>query len=130
MKKYIFLILFIPTLFYFGSLTGCTYDEVILESPIDPGEEISFSEDLIPFFEAGCNNAGCHNTGGVAPDLTPNNAYDAIINGNYINTTTPASSEFYNWVNGGGSIPMPISGTDPQLAATVLLWIQQGALNN
>ena len=130
MKKNIFLILFIPTLFCLSSITGCYYDEVIPDVSIYSGEEISFSEDLVPIFDASCNSAGCHNTGGIAPDLTGANAYNAIVNGAYINSAAPTSSEFYKWVNGERSITMPLSGTDPQLASAVLLWIQQGAPNN
>jgi hypothetical protein len=129
MKKNIIVILFIPTLFYLSCITSCQYDEVVPELIIS-GEEVSFSNDLIPIFDASCNNASCHNTGGIPPNLIAANAYDAIINGDYINTAAPESSEFYQWVNGGRSLTMPLSGTDPQIASAVLLWIQQGAPNN
>ena len=74
--------------------------------------------------------AGCHNTGGVTPDLTKLNAYDALISGDYINKTIPANSELYQWMQGNRNLPMPLEGADPQANAFVLAWIEEGALNN
>jgi len=129
MKNNILTFLAIITIISLGFLSGCKYDEILPET-IDPGELISFSEDIIPIFEADCNSSGCHDAGQVPPDLSPANAYNAIIDGDYINLTTPEESEFYLWVSGGGSIPMPIEGTDPNIESAILVWIQQGALNN
>jgi hypothetical protein len=138
MKKITLSFLIIPALLIIGLNTGCYYDDVILdpqEYTEDPngggsGEEVLFSRDVLSIFDASCNFSGCHNTGGTAPDLSSNNAYNALVNGGYIDTTNPKQSSLYEWVNGGGSSPMPLSGTDQSIVSDILTWIQQGALNN
>jgi len=109
---------------------GCYYDKtVLIEEEVVTGD-VSFSKDVIPLFNAGCNISGCHNTGGTAPDLTADKAFNALTNGNYINVSAPESSELYQWLTGKRSLPMPLSGPDATLNATVLAWIKQGARNN
>jgi hypothetical protein len=112
-------------------LNACYYDQVLPFEPpiIDVGENVSFSADIIPIFNAACNTSGCHN-GAVPPDLSPGKAHAALINGNYINTSSPEESELYLWMRGKRSMPMPLTGPDPTYNATVLAWIKQGALNN
>lgn len=111
------------------TLSSCYYDQVIeINEPIDVGQ-VSFAGDIIPIFNESCNVSGCHN-GSVAPNLLPANAYTALINGGYINTANPESSELYQWMNGEKSLPMPLSGSNATYNAKVLAWIQQGALNN
>jgi hypothetical protein len=109
---------------------GCYNDAVIFPEGEQFTGEASFSDNVIPIFNADCNTSGCHSAGGVKPDLTPVNAYSALSNGGYLNTDVPEESVLYIWMNGGGSIPMPPSGTDATSASTVLAWIQQGALDN
>ncbi len=130
MKNIGFLFLIIPALLVMSMVSGCYYDEILPDVPIDPGVDVTLSGDLVPIFDASCNTSGCHGVAQIAPDLTAANAYNALINGNYINTDTPESSELYQWVKGNRSIPMPISGTDQQIVSTVLIWIGQGAQNN
>ena len=52
-------------------------------------EVVSFSADIQPIFNEGCNNAGCHATGGIAPDLTPANAYADLFAKNLIDLVNP-----------------------------------------
>lgn len=111
-------------------LGGCYYDEVVPEGAIPSEDGISFSEDIMPIFNASCNFAGCHDLGGPPPDLTPGNAYDILIANGYINTNDPASSVLYRWMNGSENTPMPVSGVDPAINAKILAWINEGALNN
>ncbi len=106
---------------------GCYYDTVL--EPEVSGQ-VSFSGDIIPIFNTSCNSVGCHSTGGVRPDLSPANAYNALINGGYISTSAPESSELYRWMRGERALPMPLSGPNANYNATVLAWIKQGALNN
>jgi hypothetical protein len=129
MKNKILLYFLAPAMLLVILNSGCKYDQVVPEI-IEPPAEVTFSGDLLPIFNDGCNVSGCHSPGAVAPDLSPNNAYDALINGGYINLDFPEESELYRWVNGEGSTTMPISGTDPEIVAIVLKWIQDGALNN
>jgi hypothetical protein len=93
-------------------------------------EDVSYSGDIIPIFNASCNMAGCHNTGGVSPDLSPDNSYSDLFIKNMVDTITPPSSELYVRMI-SETKPMPPSGVlkggQPQ---AVLAWIDQGALNN
>jgi hypothetical protein len=107
--------------------TSCYYDAV-LEPEISG--DVSFSADIIPIFNASCNFAGCHNSGGIPPDLSPGNAFNALNAGNYINVSSPEDSELYRWMRGERAQPMPLSGPNATYNATVLAWIKQGALNN
>lgn len=109
---------------------GCYYDNVLLPNGEDIQGEMSFSADIIPIFDKDCNTSGCHNTGGQKPDLTAANAYTSLINGNYINTSSPEESELYLWMKGLKGLPMPPSGTDATNTAKVLAWIKQSAQNN
>lgn len=112
------------------SFYACTYDiHLTPDDPIVTGD-VSFSTDILPIFNQSCNNAGCHNTGGIPPDLSPANAYTALQNGNYISVSAPESSELYLWMRGEKSAPMPLSGPNANYNATVLAWIKQGAKNN
>lgn len=110
-------------------LAGCKYDEILPEEP-DPGVVYSFSKDIMPMFNQGCNTPGCHVPNGPKPDLSPANAYNALINGNYINLTNPEASELYQWMKGTRKIPMPLSGPNAGWNSLVLAWITQGAKNN
>lgn len=111
-------------------LNGCYEDIVVpVPTPIVSGQ-VSFAQDIQTIFDASCNGVGCHNNGGVAPDLTAGVAYGALINGGYIDTNAPTSSGLYQWMIGNGDVDMPPSGPLASANATVLAWIQQGALEN
>jgi len=112
----------------FASFMACTYDEVLPPS-LDPGDEISFSQDILPIFDRSCNGAGCHNGSGPPPDLRPANAYDALWTGGYILLETPEQSDLYLWMTDVKG-PMPPLASNPTDNATVLQWITQGAENN
>lgn len=116
-------------IFFLGTMISCKYDEVLPVEP-DPGELISFAEDVIPIFNASCNAAGCHNATGVSPDLSPANAYGSLWSGAYLDTMIPEDSELYLWMSGARGIPMPVEGSNATYNLTVLQWIRQGALNN
>jgi hypothetical protein len=115
-------------------MAGCYYDEVLPEDlKVTDGNTItnvSFAIDILPIFNASCNNPGCHNTGGIPPDLTPANAYNSLINGGFIDTGSPENSELYQWMKGNRGVPMPIDGSNPSYNSKVLAWIRQGAQNN
>lgn len=109
------------------SVASCTYDEVLPYKP-DPTVDVFFSQDIVPIFNRSCNGAGCHN-GSVAPDLRPENAYDALTTGGFINVEVPNESELYLWMTDVKG-PMPPLGANATDNATVLQWIEQGALDN
>lgn len=105
-------------------ISGCEYDHPVPEPLPDV---VSFSDNLIPYFNASCNYAGCHNTGGEPPDLTADNAYSALMDGGYVDLENPEQSSLYTKVATGGSMA-PYS--TPGNTALVLAWIKAGALDN
>ena len=110
---------------------SCYYDDPPQPSEIDP-ELVSFNNHIVPIFERACDSPGCHDTGAVPPDLTAENAYDALVSGGYVNTTLPTSSTLYLRVEGtsAGGI-MPPEGRLPQSEVDLILaWIQKGAFND
>jgi len=108
---------------------SCKYDEVLPIKP-DPGVQVSFSEDIIPIFNASCNTSGCHNGSGPSPDLSMTAAYVSLWDGGYIDTIMPEASELYLWMSGLNGLPMPVEGVNATYNATVLQWIIQGAQEN
>ena len=122
-----FIMLFFGVLF----LVGCEYSfvqqtEITPPTP-DPDNPISFAAEIVPIFTSRCLD--CHGVGATSPDLTAANAYASITAMSLVNTTDPASSELYNLI----APPAVDHGwryyTASQ-ASLVLLWIQEGALNN
>jgi hypothetical protein len=121
----------ITALFAFMTLLGgCYYDNVIFPEAAGPQGPVSFAGDVIPIFQTNCAVSGCHITGGQLPDLTTANAYNSLILGNFVSTSTPKSSPLYRWMAGLETLPMPPSGSNLKNTAIVLAWIEQGAQNN
>lgn len=117
---FIFMVLFI--------LNGCYYDQHLPDTGENLGE-MSFSQDIMVIFNSSCNSTACHG-GTTPPDLRLESAYNALINGNYINTSAPESSELIQWMQGNRGLSMPLSGPNPTYNAKVLAWIRQGAQND
>ena len=114
---------------FFVFFVGCEYDAVL---PPPPPDQVRFQDHVIPYFDLSCNTAGCHDgPNGFKPDLTVEGAYNALWEGNYIDTLTPENSLLYQSMIGDFGTPMPppvgASTADSEL---VLKWIEQGALNN
>lgn len=111
---------------------GCVYDvDEPREIPdFEDAEPISFSEDVIPIFEAGCLGGGCHDQGAVPPYLSAEVAYEDLFARDQINLEVPEESILYLRMI-DKSRPMPPSGLLPQKdVMTVLGWISQGAEDN
>jgi len=123
-KSQKFLILF----FLSASIFSCTYDFIKKAEPINPGTPVSFATQILPIFSADACT-GCHKPGGQTPDYTTPNAYASIISNNVVNTATPESSLLYTIPNPTTSGHTWTKYTTNQ-AQLILLWIQQGALNN
>lgn len=109
-------------------MSACDY-HVIQQEVLPPIEQdVSFSTDIVPIFNAQeCTN--CHN--GTNPstslNLLPDAAYNSIISNNYVDTTDAANSVIYYY-------PLP-TGTHfkrytSQQAQYVFTWIEQGARDN
>lgn len=100
----------------------------LIEPPrviVDTTIVYSFADTIQPIFDKNC--IGCH-SGGLAPNLTTGNSYNALINGGYIemDTTKAEQSLIYTKL---------LSGTHDGRAtnteeALILAWIKQGAKNN
>lgn len=125
-KKILYLISF---LFAGICMTSCYKDAIVILENTEGVGQVSFSKDVIPIFNTSCNISSCHD-GSIAPNLKEASAYNALKNGNYINTANPEASELYQWMKGNRRQPMPLSGPNPTYNSIVLAWIQQGALNN
>ena len=110
-------------------ITGCYYDVVKPANTNAPPQFVSFSGDLQPIFDQNCNKSGCHDGVAHEPDLTPNNSYNSLMAGGFVNTTIPTESILYQEV-ASGSMPLgsaPLSADDTQ---KILDWIRNGAPNN
>ena len=110
--------------------TGC-YKDVISpgSDPNGPPQFVSFSGDLIPIFNKNCNMSGCHDAVPAhAPSLVPDQAYNALINGGFVNTAIPTESVIYVETKSGA---MPPTGALPASDTQKILdWIRNGAPNN
>ncbi len=129
MRKFKILLPFTLTVLLFTFFIGCEYDAVLPEQA--PKDEISFQGHIIPILNEGCNTVGCHSgPNDFSPDLSPERAYFSLWDGSYIDTLAPNNSLLYRWMIGDEGAPMPPTGTDAFYNATVLKWIEEGALNN
>ncbi len=91
---------------------------------------LSYSEDVLAIFNRSCNRGGCHNSGGVPPDLSPQNGYNYMVYGGMIDTANPENSLIYLSMNDLKN-PMPPEGLLSVYERSIVLgWIQQGANNN
>ncbi|MBR9999193.1 MAG: hypothetical protein KFF73_09490 [Cyclobacteriaceae bacterium] len=105
-------------------MVSCTWDEIPPPEIEIPDTAISFSDNIIPIFEARCATSSCHD-GSWRPDLRSNVAYAEVTDG-YVNVNSPASSELYTKIDGGS---MDQYATD-QDRALILQWITEGAEDN
>ena len=129
-KKRIVLALAIVSLAVFFA-PGCYKSTTVdLSSDLEITRDVTFAGDIIPIFEKSCSLSGCHNAGGIAPDLSSANAFNSLSNGGYLDIANPENSALYGFVRGTRSPVMPVSGVDPTIAAMILAWIKQGAQNN
>ena len=89
---------------------------------IDPGADVSF-QDVLGIFEDN-NCAACHPSASP-PDLTPDNAYESLMDG-YVNTEAPEESLIYTQFE-DGHVGLDTNSIELQ---SILNWIKQGAQNN
>jgi len=121
-------------------VTGCMFfvascykvTTLVVPNDAEITKPVILSTDLIPLFTKNCSISGCHNTGGTKPDLSAGNAYNSIINGNYVNLGTPENSDIYLWLTGKKALAMPAGAANnpSNINQLVLAWIKQGAKNN
>lgn len=110
-------------------LTGCYKDVIKPELAVDPDgppQQVSFSQELAPMFEANCAIAGCHVSGAHKPYLKANESYNQITGGGFVNTNFPKLSILYTAVYGEMAQYLPSSAKKQK----VYDWIRNGAPNN
>ncbi len=109
-----------------GSIViSCTYDE-IKPKKVEVPDVVSFSVNVMPIFDGGCNVVGCHSNGGQPPNLTAPNAFVSLTYYGYVDIVEPEASIIYEKITTG---TMKQYATD-QDRAIILKWIQQGAEDN
>lgn len=114
-------------------VTGCyKVTTFVIANDAEITRPVSLTDDLIPLFAKNCSISGCHNSGGIKPDLTADKVYNTLINGNYADLGTPEKSEIYLWLTGKRAATMPVGATNnpSNINQLVLAWIKQGAKNN
>ena len=118
--RYLMLVLTLATIFQ-----ACEYEWI---EPDETGipDVISYSSNIQPIFDRGCNTSGCHASGGPDPDLSPDNSYNVLLSGGYVVVNNPEGSPLFTSVKFGS---MQVYA-QPQDATYILKWIEQGALNN
>jgi len=109
---------------------SCQYKFAIepIIPPPDPTDTIYFSQQVEPIWNNGSLCTGCH-SGSLNPDLTTNNSYASLMEGGYVDIENPSESKIYEYVYPGASTHQRQQYSESQ-AATILQWIEQGALNN
>lgn len=122
--RYKLVVLFMLSLVAFS----CTYEKIEIADELP--QNVSFQNDLIPLFNRSCNSIGCHNAGGIAPDLSAENSYKSLTTvANMIDLETPENSVFYIRMI-DAQRPMPLSGVMPYESQQVLSWIKDDAQEN
>lgn len=127
-KLFLHIVLLAFTLFFIAS---CQYKFIVepAEPPPNPVDTIYLSQDVVPIWNDGEHCTSCHKAGGTAPDLTPENAYDQIMSMGLVDTQDPPESLIYKFPNPDTDTHTWKKYTENQ-AATVLQWIEQGAIDN
>lgn len=107
-------------------LVSCKYDFAIpVYEPLP--DTVSFLNDIIPIFDESCNMSSCHTSGGIAPDLSANVAYDNLLLYGSVDTLNPENSILYTKMNDN----MPPTGLlSTNKINLILKWIDQGANEN
>jgi len=109
---------------FFG-MHSCQYEWIEFEDPEIP-DVVSFSNDIVPIFEASCNTNVCHG-GSKDPDLRPDKAFNSLITGGYVDVDNPEQSIIYTCLLTGESMEQYAQPGDDEL---ILAWIEQGAQDN
>lgn len=105
---------------------------VLPDTNVEVTGPVSFKSDIVPLLNKNCSMSGCHNAGGLKPDLSEANAFNALEKGGYFDLNTPENSNVYLWLTGKKSSTMPPNGNNnpDNINQFVLAWVKQGAKNN
>src|SRR4249920_1144017 len=89
------------------TLAGC-YKDVTSpgQDPNAPPQNVSYSGDIQPIFDANCTTSGCHDEKpSHNPSLVPSKSYTALMSGGFVNTVVPTDSKIYTEVKSGSMPP-------------------------
>lgn len=120
----------LPTIFVITILVALfSCEKVYLTEPpaviLDTTIVYSYADTIQPIFNKNC--ISCHG-GGIPPDLTAVNSYDALINGGYVETDVAKADQSLIYTKLlTGSHDGRANNTEEAL---ILVWIRQGAKNN
>jgi hypothetical protein len=129
MKKNILLMLVMVTSLLI--ISSCQYKFIVEPAVVPPNPEdtVSFSLDVIPIWNDNNNCISCHDGSPQHPDLRPEAAFGELNSMGLIDTQNPEQSLIYDHPHPDTDSHSWKKYTNTQ-AATVLLWIEQGAKNN
>lgn len=124
MKKLFVLLLLgtVPAIVFFS----CKHD------PVLPEHEVSFSQEIMPIIQMGCQHAGCHGDSlNTMPRLT---TYENVISFGQIVPGKPYESELYKRIietDDEERMPKPpYAPLNERNQKLIYIWIAQGAKNN
>ncbi len=123
MKKLFVLLIMgiVPATIFFG----CKHE------PVLPEHQVSFSQDIMPIIQMGCQHSGCH--GDTANPEFPMTNYEQVMAGGDIKPGEPNNSELYEVITDNDEedrMPLnrpPLSDRNIKL---IYIWIAQGAKDN
>ncbi|HXD92837.1 MAG TPA: hypothetical protein VNX01_06455 [Bacteroidia bacterium] len=92
---------------------------------------VSFSNDIMPVFNAHCNTSGCHSGGSPAAslNLSQSVAYSQLFAKHEIDTTNASNSNLHIEV-ASGQMPQTGGKLSDYNISLIQKWIQQKAKNN
>lgn len=105
-------------------LNACYFDVIVTEN-IDETAAISFSENIIPVFQASCTS--CHDGEITFPNLTRESAYLELTAGNYLSVASPSTSGLITKIKSDHPFAGALSETEIQ---KIIKWMAEGAANN
>lgn len=116
-------------------LFSCNKDEgPFVKGGIDISQidTVSYSVHIQPIFDANC--IACHNASHSKLDLQTAVSYDELLtigfSAPYVDTANPEQSNVYLHLTGTLSMMPPSGALSLDDQELILLWIDQGALNN
>lgn len=122
-KLYVLLVLaaFQLTIFF-----GCKHE------PVLPEQEVSFSQDILPIMQMGCQHAGCHGDSlNQQPKLT---TYEEVMEFGDIKPGDPHDSDLYERIidtDDDDRMPQPpYAPLNDRNTKLIYIWIAQGAKDN
>jgi hypothetical protein len=104
-----------------GILLISACEKVVYPPPEIP-DQVSFSQDIQPIFDSKCTT--CHN-GGRDPDLRPDHSHASLVDGGYVDTSSPEDSKLIKKLY--GTHDSRATEADKQ---KILVWITEGAQDN